>query len=197
MARRSVYFGIIIAFAIGGFWLWKNESGFTLSALFEPKPVRPFTLVDHNGKNVTDRDYLGQYLLVFFGYTYCPDVCPTGLTNISEALDLLGPDAEKVTPLFITIDPARDTPEHLKEYVENFHPRMVGLTGTEAQVAAAAKSYSARYIKMDDGDGDPETYFMGHTSTTFMTDPKGLPIISLERDVSPEKIAEKLKIFIK
>ncbi len=197
MTRRIIYTFVAIAVAASGFWLWKNETGFTVSSIFTPKSVRPFTLVDHNGKNVTDRDYLGQYILVLFGYTFCPDVCPTGLTTMSEALDQLGEDAKKVTLLFISIDPERDTPEHLKDYVENFHPRLVGLTGSAAQVAAAAKSYKALYIKLKDDDGDPDNYLMGHTSSAFLSGPDGNPIISFNQKVGPEEMALKMKKFIK
>ncbi len=197
MARRSIQIFIILVVAVTGFWLWKNETGFKLASLFLQQPIRPFSLVDHNGKNVTDRNYLGQYLLVFFGYTYCPDICPTGLNTMSEALDQLGKNAAKVTPLFISIDPARDTPEHLKDYVENFHPRLVGLTGSNEQIAVVAKSYKALYIKMDDDEKDPETYLMGHTATVFLTGPKGLPILIFNREVGPEEMAAKLKKFIK
>ena len=107
----------------------------------------PFTLVNHSGETVTDTDFHGRFLLVFFGYTYCPDICPTTLTTITEALDRLGPDGDKVTPVFVSVDPERDRPEYLKEYLAYFHPRLVGLRGTPEQVAAAAGAYRVYYAK--------------------------------------------------
>jgi protein SCO1/2 len=107
----------------------------------------PFALVDSEGRAVTDADFRGRFMLVYFGFTYCPDVCPTSLTYIAQALDRLGPDADKVVPVFITVDPERDTPEQLKEYVRHFHPKLVGLTGTPEQIAAAAKAYRVYFAK--------------------------------------------------
>src|SRR5690349_7329011 len=100
----------------------------------------PFTLVDHTGKQVTDRDFRGRIMLVFFGFTFCPDVCPSGLQVIAAALDKLGPQAQKITPILITIDPERDTPAQLAAYVKSFHPRLVGLTGTPEEIAAVVKA---------------------------------------------------------
>ena len=113
----------------------------------------PFTLVNHLGETVTDADFHGRFLLVFFGYTFCPDVCPTSLTAITDALDLLGADGDNVTPVFVSVDPERDTPEYLREYVAYFHPRLVGLSGTPAQVVAAAGAYRVYYAKADQGGG--------------------------------------------
>ena len=96
-----------------------------------------FTLIDHEGRKRTDRDFSGRFVLIYFGYTYCPDICPTGLQTLSTALDLLGERAEKIQPLFVSVDPERDTPEMLKSYVVNFHPRLLGLTGSEQQVREA------------------------------------------------------------
>ena len=98
-------------------------------------PSGPFALTDHTGKKVTDEDYRGKFMLIAFGYTYCPDVCPTGLQAMSVAMDSLGEQADWVQPIFITIDPERDTPEVMKEYVAAFHPSLIGLTGTPQQIA--------------------------------------------------------------
>jgi len=157
---------------------------------------KAFSLVDHTGRAVTDKDYRGRYILAFFGYTSCPDICPTELTAIAEALNILGEAGAEVVPIFITVDPERDTPEHLKGYVENFHPRMVGLTGTQGQIAAAAKAYRAQYVKLGDEDNDPDTYYMGHTSTIYLSGPDGKALFSFERGSGPEKIAAEIQKFI-
>ena len=110
----------------------------------------PFDLIDHTGKPVTDADYRGEFLLIFFGYTYCPDICPTELQNIAIVLDELGEKAVSVRPLFITIDPERDTVEYISQYVGPFHPRMVGLTGTTEQIEKVAGLYRVFCAKFDD-----------------------------------------------
>ena len=134
----------------------------------------PFTLTDHHGKTVTDKTYLGQYLLVYFGYGYCPDVCPTELANIAAAMDDLGDKANKVTPLFITVDPERDTVKHLAAYVKNFDPRMVGLTGSAEQIKQAAKVYRVYYRKAEPAPGNPpKDYLMDHSSVIYLMDRKG------------------------
>jgi protein SCO1/2 len=110
----------------------------------------PFTLTDHTGKRVTDQDFHGRTMLVFFGFTFCPDVCPSGLQVMSAALDKLGPKAERVVPILITVDPERDTPAQLALYVSSFHPRLIGLTGTPAEIEAVAKAYRAYVKKVED-----------------------------------------------
>lgn len=126
----------------------------------------PFTLTDHNGKTVTDASYRGNYLLVFFGFTFCPDVCPTELQVMAQALDDLGGEADSIVPLFVTVDPERDTPEVLKAYVENFGPRFVGLTGTPDQIAAVAKAYRVYYAKA--GKTDAGGYTMDHSAIIYL-----------------------------
>lgn len=145
------------------------------SVAFAQQPTigGPFELQDHNGKIVTEKSYNGKYLLVSFGYTYCPDVCPTGLQKISDALDGVGDKAEKVQPLFITIDPGRDTVPVLKDYVSNFHPSLVGLTGTAEQIRAAAKVYKVRYRKAEIEGSEPDEYLMDHTAYIYFMAPDG------------------------
>ncbi len=136
---------IVVAVAL----LWRYELGppgvsrVTLepAGAVGPNIGGSFTLVDHNGTTVTAGDFRGRFMLMYFGYTYCPDVCPTTLTTMADANDILDGDGESVVPVFVTVDPERDTPEHLKMYVNYFHPRLVGLTGTTQSVAAAAKAY--------------------------------------------------------
>ncbi|MEH6629222.1 MAG: SCO family protein [Halopseudomonas aestusnigri] len=136
----------------------------------------PFNLVDHNGKNVSEKDFQGKYMLIYFGYTYCPDVCPTSLTLLSEAMDIVEAKdpalAKLITPVFITVDPERDTVSAIKDYVENFYPTMVGLTGTTEQVSAAAKVFRVFFQRAEVEDSND--YLMDHSSITYLIGPDGL-----------------------
>jgi cytochrome oxidase Cu insertion factor (SCO1/SenC/PrrC family) len=131
----------------------------------------PFELVSHKGEHVTDKDFRGKYILVSFGYTYCPDVCPTELQVISAALDELGEKAKDIQPIFITIDPERDTVATLAQYMPSFHPRYIGLTGSPEAIAKAAKAYRVYYSKGENkGGGD---YLMDHSSIIYLMDKQG------------------------
>jgi len=152
----------------------------------------PFTLTNHNGQIVTEKSYDGKYLLVFFGYTFCPDVCPTALTTVSNTLDLLGDSADKIMPLFITVDPVRDTPAHLKEYVSYFHPKLVALTGTEDQIKSITKAYRVYFAKTQTNKDDLEDYLMDHSSITYLMGPNGNFVEHFSHGMEPEKIAERL-----
>jgi cytochrome oxidase Cu insertion factor (SCO1/SenC/PrrC family) len=150
-----------------------------------------FTLVDHTGATVTERDFAGRYLLIYFGYTFCPDVCPTELQVMAQALDGLGQDAALVQPLFVTIDPERDTPETLAGYVGLFHPRLIGLTGTPEQVARMASAYKVYYAKAD--ADDPEYYLMDHSSFIYLMGPDGGFLDVFPRGTDPGRIAGKVR----
>jgi protein SCO1/2 len=152
----------------------------------------PFTLTDQDGKTVTDAQYRGKYMLVYFGYTYCPDLCPTGLQSIAHALDQLGPDAAKVKPIFITIDPARDTPAKLKEYDASFHPDIVGLTGTPEQIASVAKEYQVYYKRGE--QVDEHDYIMDHSSLIYLMDPQGKFITTFDEEADPVSIVKTLQL---
>lgn len=151
----------------------------------------PFTLTDASGKTVTDQDYRGRYMLVFFGFTGCPDICPAGLQLISAALDKVGAKADKVTPIFISVDPERDTPEKLAAYVKNFNDRLVGLTGTPEQVAAVAKAYRVFYEKMPN-ESAPAEYGMNHTSIIYLMGPDGEYVTHFTPTTGVDVMAEKL-----
>jgi protein SCO1/2 len=133
----------------------------------KPSVGGPFNLVDQNGKHVTDQDFRGKYMLVFFGYTNCPDICPAGLQVMSAALEKLGKRADEIVPVFITLDPAQDTQERLATYVKAFSPRLVGLTGSEADIAATAKAYRVYYQKVPD-DKDPSRYTIDHSAIFYL-----------------------------
>jgi protein SCO1/2 len=150
----------------------------------------PFQLVDQNGRTVTDKQLEGKWLLVYFGYTHCPDACPTALSNIALALADLGAQRGEVRPVFITIDPERDTSKALKDYVTAFDAPILALTGTAAQVAQAAKNYRVYYAKHPEPGGD---YSMDHTSIIYVMDPKGRFTATFSGEDPPEQIAARLK----
>ena len=150
----------------------------------------PFRLVDQNGKTVTDADLKGKWSLIYFGYTHCPDACPTALNDIAIALDELGPQRAAVRPVFITVDPERDTPEVLKAYVTAFDAPILALTGTPEEIAQAAKGYRVYYAKHPEAGGD---YSMDHSSVIYVMDPQGRFTASFTQENSPEEIAARLK----
>ena len=153
----------------------------------------PFSLIDHNGQPRTDADFRGQYMLIYFGYTFCPDVCPTSLTRNAEALDILGDAGDPIVPILITVDPARDTPEHLRDYVDFFHPRMVALTGDQTQTDAAVRAYRAYYKKVEEEGGDPDVYLIDHTSITYLMGPDGEFVQHFSHALGAEEMAERLR----
>ena len=151
----------------------------------------PFQLTDQDGNTVTDQTYKGRLMLIYFGFTYCPDACPTALGVMSAALDQLDVSADRVVPILITVDPERDTPAVLKDYVSNFHPRMVGLTGTPAQIAQVAKAYRVFYQKAPGATG--EEYLMDHTLLIYLMDGEGKYIAHFGPDAKPEQIADEIR----
>ncbi|MBR0875578.1 SCO family protein [Bradyrhizobium tropiciagri] len=151
----------------------------------------PFELTDQAGKLRTDRDFRGRLMLVYFGFTYCPDVCPTDLQAIGLALDKLGSDADSVQPIFITVDPERDTASHLAEYVPLFHPRLIGLTGSDEairKVADAYKVYYARVPLKDAGD-----YTVDHTAYIYLMDRDGSYLGFFPPGTSADRMVEIIK----
>lgn len=152
----------------------------------------PFDLVTHKGASVTEAEAIDKMSLVYFGYTFCPDVCPLDVTRNAEAVDLLDEQGLDVKPIFVTIDPARDTPEVLSDYVDVIHPKMLALTGTEEQISAAAKAYKTFYRK----NGEGEDYLMDHMRFTYLMSPDGF-LDFIKQDQTPEQIAEKAACFAK
>jgi len=151
-----------------------------------------FTLSTPDGTTVTDRTYRGKWLLVYFGYTFCPNSCPTTLLEIATALKKLGPDAAKVQPLFITIDPRRDTPEVMQQYTQSFDPRIVGLSGTEQQIAAVAHEYGAYYVRHGTGP-DARDYVMDHSTYLYVMDPDGKFVSAFDSGTAADRIADTLR----
>lgn len=154
----------------------------------------PFELVDHTGKKRTDADFRGKLLLVYFGYTYCPDICPADLLQISLAVDKLGKGGDDVQPLFISVDPERDTTAVLAQYVSSFHPRLIGLTGTLEQIRAAANSYKAYYAKYTPPDGG--VYLIDHTGFTYLMDRAGKYLGFFPPGTSADRMVEIIRPYL-
>jgi protein SCO1/2 len=151
----------------------------------------PFALEDGAGKPVSDRDFRGKYMLVYFGYTFCPDVCPTTLNEVADALEHLGAKANDLQPIFITVDPKRDTPAVVKQYTAAFSPKLIGLTGTPEQIAAVAKAYRVYYAEHRTGPG-PNDYSMDHSSILYLMGPDGKFVAPVRADESGKDMAADL-----
>jgi cytochrome oxidase Cu insertion factor (SCO1/SenC/PrrC family) len=151
----------------------------------------PFALTDEAGKRVTDKDFRGRYLLVFFGFTNCPDVCPSALQVMAAALDKLGPKGQKITPVFITVDPERDTPAQLATYVKSFHPRLIGLSGTPAEIEAVTKSYRVYVKKVADPKSSAGSTF-DHSAIIYLMGPDGAYLAHFTHASNVEAMAERL-----
>ena len=152
----------------------------------------PFTLTDQTGRTVTDKTYAGKFELVYFGYTYCPDACPTDLQVMTTALNMLGDSAKQVQPIFITIDPERDTAAVMADYVSHFHPSFIGLTGTPEQTAAAAEAYRVYYKKAPSAV-DGGAYLMDHSSYTYLMGPDGGFLENFAPGTDPEDMALRIR----
>jgi len=179
--------GLVVAVLLlgaGGFlWLTGATDG--------PSIGGPFTLENGAGKIVTASDFRGKYMLVYFGYTYCPDVCPTTLNAVAAALNRLGPKAQDLAPIFITVDPQRDTPQVMQRYTAAFSPKLIGLTGTPEEIAKVAKEYRVYYAKHVTGPG-PNDYSMDHSSIIYFMGRDGKFIAPVPADESPADMAASI-----
>ena len=153
-----------------------------------------FTLSTPDGREVSDRSFRGKWMLVYFGYTFCPDVCPTALSDMTLALQQLGPLADKVQPIFITVDPQRDTPRVMADYVGSFDPRFIALRGTPEQTAAAAKEYRAYYAVRRLGDDE---YAIDHSSFIYLMNPEGALAKLLTSSLPSHQMADELRRIIR
>jgi protein SCO1/2 len=153
----------------------------------------PFKLTDQNGRAVTEKDFQGKPFLVFFGYTHCPDVCPTTLFDMSEVFRKLGADADRAAGVFITVDPERDTPEAMKSYLSSFDPHLSGLTGDEAAIESAAKAYRVYFRKVPSPDGN---YTMDHTGLVYLMDKQGRFVAPFNLKRRPEEAAADLRKYL-
>jgi protein SCO1/2 len=180
----SLVVGLLIMFwAMGG-----------VSKVAQPAAIGgPFQLTDQNGKAVTDKSLKGKPTLIFFGYTHCPDVCPTSLFEISEVLRAMGRDADKVNAIFISVDPERDTPAAMKDYLSSFDPHLEGLSGDPAETAKVITSYRVYAKKVPTKDGD---YTMDHTALIYLMDRDGRFVSPFNLKRSPEEAATELKRYL-
>jgi protein SCO1 len=193
---RSAIFGLLTlmaAMAIGAYALMSTK------ALDASKGVAlvggPFTMLNHKGETVTDKTYRGHPMLLFFGFTYCPDICPTELQVMAAALDDLGSDGSDIQPIFVSVDPERDTPEVMANYVSNFGPRFIGLTGSPAQVVDIANQYRVFYSKQDNPQ-DPKNYLMDHSSIIYLMDSRGKFLKHFTYSTDAKALAQGLKLAL-
>ncbi|AOO81003.1 hypothetical protein BHK69_11490 [Bosea vaviloviae] len=156
----------------------------------------PFTLTDHNGRRVSDRDFRDRFMLVYFGFTRCTDTCPVDLPVIAQALDAVGPLADKLVPLFVTVDPANDTPPVMATYVAAFHPRLIGLTGSEAEIAATAKAYKVHRRKLTQPHHGAGEYAVDHGSLIYLIGPDGRFVTLLPHNSGAERLAAILRKYL-
>jgi protein SCO1/2 len=195
MPRRSILIFaavvLLIAAGLAGYSVMNRQLPGPLGS-GEALVGGPFTLTDQDGRRVTEKDFLGRHMLVFFGFTFCPDICPTELQVMSAALDMLGPEAEKIQPVFVTIDPERDTPEVMKAYVANFGPRLIGLTGTPEEIAAMAKAYRVYYARAGNSTS-PDAYLMDHSTIIYLMGPDGRFVRHFTYTTDAAKLASELK----
>ncbi len=175
----------------------KKTAAGTVGGPIAGKIGGPFSLIDHNGNTVTDADFYGSFLLVYFGYTYCPDVCPTSAVMMTRALEQLGEDEKKIIPIIITIDPERDRPEDMKEYVTHFHPRMVGLSGTPEQIAVATKAYKVFATKVYEEGWGVKDYFVYHSDVTYFMGPDGNYLDHFGSGATPKVMAARMRPHLK
>ncbi|MBC7133083.1 MAG: SCO family protein [Roseovarius sp.] len=156
----------------------------------------PFELVSETGETVTDAQVIDRPALIYFGYTFCPDVCPMDVARNAEAVDLLEERGKIVKPVFISIDPARDTPEVLAEWTDYIHPRMIGLTGSEAQVRAASRAYRTYFQAQAPKPGEEDFYLVDHSTMSYLTLPDHGFVEFFRRDETPESVAGRIACFL-
>ena len=201
-SSKTLVIGIILALAAAGaVWWTQRGSGDDRFAKCSTTSIAggaaaiggPFELVDETGKTVTDTDVFTRPSIVYFGYTFCPDVCPLDAARNAEAVDILKSRGYDVQPVFISIDPERDTPEVLAEFTDYLHPDMLGLTGSPEQVKAASRAYKTYFRKQE---SDDEFYLMDHSTFTYLVLPEIGFVEFFKRDTSPEEMAETTACFI-
>ena len=185
---------LLLIAALAGGLLWHESEmvpGLGKSVITGQASVGgPFHLIDQRGRNVSEADFHGRYMLIYFGYSFCPDVCPTTLGVMAQALEKLGGDRARIAPVFITIDPARDTPQVLADYMKAFGPDFVGLTGSEAEIKKVEKEYRVYAAKRPLAGGN---YGMDHSSVLYLMGPSGKMISFYDEAISPDDLAKDLK----
>jgi protein SCO1/2 len=199
MNPRTMRMMLVLAAFLGGLVLclgsilWFTGRGGPGQVASLPSTVGgPFNLTDQNGKPISNESFRGKPFLVFFGFTHCPDVCPTTLFEVSEVMRRLGPDADKTAALFITVDPERDTPDKMKEYLSSFDPHLLAATGNPEAMAAVAKAYRVYYKKIPTDGGD---YTMDHTAIVYLMDKNGQFVTPFNLRRKPEEAAADLRKY--
>jgi cytochrome oxidase Cu insertion factor (SCO1/SenC/PrrC family) len=203
MSRKNLLIFVALALSafavlVAGTVVWMRDGRIGLSGNVTSSGTAlvggPFTLTDQTGREVTDETFKGRYMLVYFGYTYCPDVCPTSLQVMMAALDAMGDKAGRVQPIFISVDPERDTVKEIASYVEYFGDDLIGLTGTPEQIAAAAKAYRVFYQKVEQDGADG--YLMDHSSIFYLMGPDGAFVKHFSYQTDPETLAEEISAYV-
>ncbi|MFM7347297.1 MAG: SCO family protein [Tagaea sp.] len=193
---RWLALGAILGLAgAWGFHFWREGQAPDPASLAGSSIGGPFELVDQTGAARRDAEFRGRYMLIYFGFTYCPDACPTALLAMAEALDRIGPSADRIQPIFISVDPERDTPEQLAGYVAAVDPRLVGLTGSPAQIASAARAYRVFYRKA--APASTTEYLVDHTSLVYLMGPDGRFLAHFSHETSPDRMAETLRRIVR
>jgi len=193
---------VLAVVAVGAFWrsgVSRLQSEANAPDTLPTEFGGPFSLIDQYGKRRTDADFRRNYMLIFFGYTYCPDVCPTTLAVEAEALDKLGARAKRIVPIFISVDPKRDTPEKLRSYLSSFdakqpssRPDFIGLTGTDEEIANAAKAYRVYYRAHIDARAENGDYSVDHTGEVYLMGPEGKFVAYYSQGILPDEMAADL-----
>jgi len=184
---------VIVGIALAALTLWPLRQGAAAEAV---TIGGSFTLRTPDGVTVTEQTYRGKWLLVYFGYTFCPNTCPTALMDISSVLARLGGEADVIQPLFITVDPQRDTPDVLQEYTRSFDPRIIGLSGDPQQIADAARAYGAYYTPRK-LDPSAEDYLIDHSSYIYLMDPHGRFARGFDADTPPDRVAQEVRELVR
>ena len=189
---------LLLFAALAGGLIWhesENVPGLGKSVITGQADIGgPFHLIDQSGKSISDADFRGRYMLIYFGYSFCPDVCPTTLAVMAQALEKVGPEARRVTPILITIDPERDTPKVLADYMKAFGPSFVGLTGSVDAIKDAEKRYRVYAVKKPLDPSKPKAgYGMDHSSVLYLMGPNGKLISFYDEAISPDALAKELR----
>lgn len=198
-AKRGLQRGLLIVAALAALGVaglvamqWLMPHGGEQAGSGQVSIGGPFTLTDQDGRTVSDRDFAGKLMLVYFGFTNCPDICPTGLQTIAIAMDGLAGDAARVQPILISVDPERDTPAVLKEYVQAFHERLIGLTGTPEQIAKVAREYRVYYQKVPLKESSLG-YSVDHSGFIYLMDGQGRYLTHFRHDVAPDEMVKRIR----
>ncbi len=198
-SRLVIAFVVFIVIAVAGAMYWYSRGAGTppptpgATTTGEALIGGPFSLVAQDGRRVTEGDLKGRFAVVYFGYTHCPDMCPLGLETVTRAVELLPqPAAERVQPVFVTVDPARDTPEVMRAYAASFHPRLLALTGSEAEVQGALKAYRVYARKAENAPAGEAEYLVDHSTFTYVMGPDGRYVAHFSHGTTAEEMAKRL-----